>query len=302
VTSDAPRSSTGAWIGRLLLSMAAVLPWTGQAGAQPITFPTTMEVSEGQFTARVQPTFVRTREDPSPAGRTFTNRSALFIGIFGVTPRTALLVTLPYTDRRFDAGGGSSHARGAGDTALFWRRNVHTVQHAGYSLNVAPLVGLKLPTGEDTVAGFPRHLTPGSGSVDVSAGVAVREAAVGRTDRFLSLQYWHTNSSKGYKRGNRFLADGALKMPWQAWETAGGELMEISPVLELNLTWEGRHRAGAATVDPTGGTTLSLTPGLAFARHRMIVELAVQVPVLLRLHGDQLKPGPRVVAGIWWNF
>lgn len=293
------RRGTG---GLMSLAAAAIMLWPAQSGAQPITFATTMEVWEGQFTARVQPTFVRTRKDPSPDDRTFTNWSALLIAMYGATPKTALLVTLPYTERRFDAGGRSIHTRGAGDAIVYWRRNLHTVQQPRYSLNVAPLVGIKLPTGHDAVDGFPRHLTPGSGSVDVSAGVAVREAAVGRTDRFFSAQYWHTTPSKGYKRGNRFVADGAVKLPWQGWETTDGELMEVSPVLEVNFGWEGRHRERAATLHATGGTTVSVTPGLVYTRHRMIAELAVQVPVVQRLGGDQLRPGPRLVAGIWWNF
>jgi hypothetical protein len=298
VTARVRRGRTG----RLVRAFAAVLLWPGQATAQPITFPTTMEVSEGQFTARVQPTLVRTREDPSPRDRTFTNWNTLLIGVYGVTPKTALLVTLPYTDRRFEAEGRSSRTRGVGDATLVWRRNVYTVHGPRSSLNVAPLVGIKLPTGRHAVDGFPRHLTPGSGSVDFSAGVAVRAAEVGRPDRFLSTQYWHTTASKGYKRGNRFVADGAVKLPWQGWETPAGELVEISPVMEVNFTWEGRHRERAAPRHATGGTTLSLSPGLVYTRHRMIAELAVQVPVIQRLRGDQLKPGVRLVAGLWWNF
>lgn len=287
----------------LLVAILLIVPVTVRT--QPITFPTSMETAEGQIILRGQASYIEATDDPTDLDRELTDAGFRFNLIYGVDPRTAVFVNVPVHDRTWGQEGKSFDTSGLGDVELMLRRHWHKVHGPGYSFTSSPILGIKAPTGDSDEEGIPPSRTLGSDSWDAIAGWAFRHARAGEPHYFGNLQFRYTTkgtvNDEDYERGNRVEADLARKAPVTAWETRG-ELHEILTMLELNFEWEDEHRRNGNNLDKTGGTTLYVTPGLVYARHRMIAEFAVQHPAVQKLHGDQLEEDYRLIAGVWWNF
>lgn len=287
----------------LILLIHLIVPVDVQA--QPITFPTSMETAEGQIILRGQGSYTEAADDPTDQDRELTDAGFLFNLIYGINPRTAVFVNVPVHDRTWEENGETVDASGLGDVEIMVRRHWHQIHGPGYSFTSSPILGIKVPTGSDTEGGFPPARTLGSGSWDGIAGWAFRHARAGKPHYFGNVQFRYTTEASvdgiDYERGNRVEADLARKAPVIAWETRG-ELHEILTMLELNFEWEDEHHRNGSRLDETGGTTLYVTPGLVYARHRMIAELAVQYPAVQNLPGDQLEEDYRLIVGFWWNF
>lgn len=284
--------------------LAAFLLVTCGAGvslAQPITFPTSMSVGERDLYVRVQPWYVRSSDDPSGRGRQLTELNLRVVCIYGITRNTALFVTAPYVLREWKEGGRRSRHTGFADVELLLRRTVFEMNVARRTFSISPIAGLKLPTGGDTGDGIPRSYALASGALDAILGFAVRDAAVGKPHRFLASRFTFRTESGGYRRGNAFEADVAIKPVLGNWN-AGAGAVGLNGMLEVNYLREGAHRRTGKTVSDTGGTILSLTPGVVLTTHRWILEMAVRVPLIQDLNGDALRNDYAVLIGVWHNF
>lgn len=295
------RKLFGAFFIRVLLVAGCLLASAGTAVPQPITFPGSMSIGEDDLTVRVQPAYVRTASDPSGRGRKLIDRRTRLFGMYGLTEKTTLFSRIDHLERRFDDGTTTHTDRGIGDLEVFLRHTVYERNWPGRTFSVSPYAGIELPTGGDTSPGFPRERTLGSGSVDYFAGFAVRDAAWGEAHRFLSVRYTANTESDGFERGDVVELDAAVKPPLASWE-AGGEVVGLNGILEVNLHWQDRHTLGGRTVPESGGTRLDLTPGLIYTTHRWILEAAVRVPVVQNRHGGALENDYGVLAGVWRNF
>ncbi len=59
--------------------------------------------------------------------------------------------------------------------------------------------------------------------------------------------------------------------------------------LETNLIWQEENRVDEIPDPNSGGTTWYLVPGIQYITSRMVLEAAMQLPVVQRLHGSALK-------------
>jgi hypothetical protein len=59
--------------------------------------------------------------------------------------------------------------------------------------------------------------------------------------------------------------------------------------LESNLIWQDRNEIGGRSDPNSGGTTWFLAPGIQYVTRRVVIEGAVQLPVVQNLNGDALE-------------
>ena len=291
-----------------LFSGGSGLMSTAQAG--PITFSSALPVADGMSILRSQIQLVRKSGDATPAGRVLNVTAAPVVLAYGASPKLALFGVLPYVDKRLDINmGGKRIGRGAhgiGDASLFARYTMFQVNRPGDTLRIAPFAGLKTPTGShnqrDAFGLVPRILQPGSGSWDPFAGIAVtRQTLDWEFD--MAAKYRLNTGASGFTFGDEARADASFQYRlFPRSLESGGVPAFVYAVLESNLIWNGKNSALGVTAPNSGGLTWNLAPGLQYVTSRLILETAVQIPVVQNLNGTALESDWVWTAGFRWNF
>ena len=296
-------------VGGVLLIVAGLLLNAEQLAAGPITFNTALPVAQGEFILREQVQILRSTDDPSLTNRDLRVLAVPSVLAYGVTRNLTLFGIVPYLNKTIDftstAGRQRRGASGLGDSTVLGRYTIYSRDRLGETIRVAPFLGLKVPTGEDTkqdsLGRLPQPLQLGSGSWDPILGTI----ATWQTFE------WEFDSAVQYKfnmKGNDFtFGDEArldLSFQYRLWpRTLGGGVPGfLYGVLESNLIWADKNKAGGVRDPNSGGTTWFLAPGFQYVTKRVILETVVQVPVVQELNGLALKNDYIVSVGFRVSF
>ena len=293
----------------VLLIVAGMLLYSEPLAAGPITFNTALPVAQGEFILREQIQMLRSTDDPSLANRDLRVLAVPSVLAYGVTRNLTLFGIVPYLDKTSDftstAGRQRRGASGLGDSTVLGRYTIYAGDRLGETIRVAPFLGLKVPTGEDTkqdsLGRLPQPLQLGSGSWD---------PLIGTTFTWLTFD-WEFDAAVQYKRNSKAndftVGDEArldLSFQYRLWprELGSGVPAFLYGVLESNLHWNDKNTAGNIRDPDSGGATWYLAPGIQYVTKRVILETAVQVPVVQRLNGLALKNDYIVSVGFRVSF
>lgn len=279
------------------------------AWGAPITFNTALPVAEDEFIAREQLVFNQSGNDPGTADRDRTAWAAVSVLGYGVNSDLALFGVIPYVNRDIkltvNDTGVTRHAEGLGDMKFFGRYTIFKNNFRGGSFRIAPFVGVKAPTGNNTIRDalgrLPASIQPGSGSWDPFAGVAMTYQTL---DFQIDAQASYTANTKadGFEFGDVTRLDGSFQYRLWPKELGGGVPGFLYGVLETNLIHQENNHSGDIKDTNSGGTRLFLVPGLQYVTKRWIAEAAIQIPVMQDLNGLNLENDYIVRAGIRLNF
>ncbi|MDX8410253.1 MAG: hypothetical protein R8K46_00060 [Mariprofundaceae bacterium] len=295
------------WTIVLAVGLIAV---TSTAHAGPISFNSALPVAEGVGILRSQVSFVRKSGDSTAQNRDLAVTAIPVVLAYGVSPRVAIFGVLPYVDKSLDVTVGGTRirreARGMGDVQFFGRYTVYQVDRPGDTLRIAPFAGLKTPTGshsrQDVFGLLLRTLQPGSGSWDPFIGVVItRQTLDWEFDTAAS--YRLNTEASGFDFGDEARLDASFQyrvFPNKLGD--GGVPSFVYAVLEANLIWNGKNRAGGVTDPNSGGLTWNIVPGLQYVTSRYVLETAVQIPAVQNLNGSALETDWTWSAGFRWNF
>ena len=279
------------------------------ASAAPITFNTALPVAKGSFVGRMQAVHSQSGGDSGPRRRKAEGNALISVLGYGVSPKLAVFGVLPLVDKRLEVDGGNGRytraADGLGDARLFGRYTVVQRDGQGYTLRLAPFVGLELPTGAnhrgDGQGTLPPGVQPGSGALDLFGGlIATWQTLDYQIDGQIGYQF--NRQADGFDPGDVLRAD--LSAQYRLWprQLGGGVPGFLYGVIESNWIHTGKDQRGGRSDTDSGGTTVFLSPGLQYVTRRWIVEAAVSVPVGKHLNGNALEPGNIVRAGFRVNF
>jgi len=289
--------------------IAGLIGLATSAQAGPITFSSALPVADGMSILRSQVKLVRKSGDATPAGRVLNVTAAPVVLAYGATPKLALFGVLPYVDKRLDISMGGKRirrdAQGIGDALFFARYTMIQVDRPGKTLRIAPFAGLKTPTGShsqrDAFGLVPRILQPGSGSWDPFLGVALtRQTLDWEFDA--AARYRFNTEASGFTFGDEARADASFQYRVFPRTLGSGVPAFVYVVLESNLIWNGRNRSLGVTAPNSGGLTWNFAPGLQYVTSRLILETAIQIPVVQNLNGSTLESDWVWTAGFRWNF
>ena len=259
------------------------------ASAAPITFNTALPVSENEVILREQFIF---SESSSP--NVDVNRfTALTVGGYGVTPKWSVFGAVPLTHVETEFNDVSSSEFGLGDAVLFSRYEVFRLDGRGTTTRISPLLGVRVPTGEDGQTG--------DGSVDIFGGLV---ATVATTDYNFGSQLVYTANGEadGFEAGDMLAFDASLQ--YRVWpQTLSAETLGfLFGVLEGNVTWQDDAQFDGVSVGETGGTSFAVSPGLQYVTPRWIVDFAVTIPIANNFTQDSLRPDYSVLSSLRVNF
>ena len=301
------------WLHIYIMALVWVILLTAGAArseAAPITSTTALAVAEGEFILREQVVVLRSTDDPSPENRDLRVLTVPSVLVYGATRNLTLFGIVPYVDKTLDetTSTGQRQRRGdsgVGDVTLLSRYTLYSVDRLGETRRFAPFVGLKLPTGDDnerdSLGPLPQSLQLGSGSWDPIVGtIFTWQTFDWQFDS--AVQYTFRTPANNFEFGDQARLD--LSFQYRLWprELGAGVPAFVYGVLESNLIYAGKNEDGGISDPDSGGTTWFLAPGLQFVTKRVILEGAVQIPVVQDLNGLALKNDYIVSAGFRVNF
>ncbi|MEE8367169.1 MAG: transporter [Thermoanaerobaculia bacterium] len=299
----------GRIIAVVMLSCCIFLTLTGPAFAASITFSTALPVTKGQGIVRVQWKVLEFGEDSSSLERDLTVRVVPVVGVWGLTRRLALFGIAPLFDKNLGLttplGRRTRSVSGLGDVTLLARYTAYQRDAPGKTLRIAPFLGVDVPTGEDNASDalgrLPQPLQLGSGAWDYNLGTIVtRQTLDWQIDA--SLSYKFNTVANDFEFGDEARFDFSYQKRLRPREIGRGVPAFLYGVLESNLIWQDRHEIGGSTDPDSGGVIWYLAPGIQHVRRRVVLEGAVQIPLLQNLHGAALETDFIATLSLRANF
>ena len=290
------RASSGEFPAVVMVWFGVLLAVAGTGFAASITFSTALPVTKGQGIVRIQSKFLEFGADSSPLDRDLTVRVVPVVGAWGVTQKLALFGIAPIFDKNLRVstalGRRTRSVSGLGDVTVLARYTAVQRDRRGKTLRFAPFLGVDVPTGDDdatdALGRLPQPLQLGSGSWDYNLGAIVtRQTLDWQVDS--SLSYKVNSEANDFEFGDEARFDFSYQKRLRPRELGGGVPRFVYGVLESNLLWHGRNEAAGRVDLDSGGTTWYLAPGIQYVRRRLVLEGAIQIPVLQDLNGAALE-------------
>ncbi len=196
--------------------------------------------------------------------------------LYGISPDWAVTLALPYTFETSDIGRAVLRSK-----YRFYRQDLK-----GASRQAALHAG----------AVFPQE--GGFNVTDYFAGLSVGYESR-RHYFFASLRYRYNPATSALEPGDVLKYDVAYGIrPWLL------QYLQPDPVflVELNGDSMGQNSLSGARDVNSGGTVLSISPGLLFSYRNIMLKAGVKIPVYNGLKGNQSLPGKLYVLGLEFHF
>jgi hypothetical protein len=284
----------------------AILP------AQTIIAPSGRTLFRGASLVRT--TFEIDRSSFSSGGESVsvTKYVPVIAGVYGFRPKWSLIVAQPYAGvemvRRISGMTERQGFSGLGDTRLFVQYDgLYSRNTPGGLTRLSGVFGLQVPAGSSRLT---------TGAVEYSAGLIFEKAVKLNYVFSADAEYtFATANARGISTGDRFRFDGAVArmvIPKQESSSSSDRSQRIFNrvfrygtyfILELNGQWQREGALHGVSMPNTGGTTVSLSPGVQyFVNNSLLAEFAVPIPVLRNLNGVRPKPDTSFVMGFRYLF
>ena len=277
--------------------------------AAPITFNTALPVAKGGFIVREQLLRRSFEGDSSPANRDLEVNGLVSVLGYGVTPKFAVFVALPYLDKtmKVTVNGQRTNrsSEGFGDLKLFGRYTLYQRDAKSQTFRLGAFGGVKAPTGDDdktdSLGRLPIPLQSGTGAWDAFAGiVATYQTLDFQIDAQLSAE--RNGEANEFEAGDDIRADISFQYRLLPNALSADTQSFLYGVLEVTALNQKKHRVAGMSDPNSGGTTLYLTPGIQYVTRKYILEAALQLPVQQDLRGTALETDYVFTAGFRINF
>ncbi len=217
--------------------------------------------------------------------------------IYGVTQDIALTIKIPYLflERKETSGGEriKKTSSGVGDIVLRSKYSLYEKQMPGASLGLSSIVGIKLPTGDET--GDPAL---GTGSVDFFGGLTAGYESR-RWYAFSDLRYRVNTEANNVRNGNLIYYNIVFGIRPFLTEYTQPDLVLI---VEFNGEYSEKDKVSGAKDPDSGGNTISVSPGMLLSYRNVMLKAGVKIPVSQELNGTQLGTDYEAVTAVEIHF
>jgi hypothetical protein len=261
--------------------------------ASPATFVTALPVAKDQWLVRFN--FQQTLGTSSFLSAQFPVTNA-----YGLTPKLALFLTFNQgfssltrtsAQRSMDLSSG-----GSGDTLAFARYTLFHIDKPKSTFRIAPLAGLFMPTGSDSLPGpqglLPGSLQTGSGTFDPYWGATMGYNNPGWGMAFDTTDRHDPATAQGISPGSQFRADAQFQLEFYPPKGLPEEGLPkgIDLSFESNYAQDGRSRINGQLSESSGGKLWKQDIFLELFTLHWQVGAGAQLPILKDLNGSgQIK-------------
>lgn len=276
---------------------------TNSVEAAPINSNVALPVRKGGFVFRSQVKWLRATDDPTSLNREVNVVAIPNVLVYGATPDLALFAIFPYIFRNVELTDPSEkridkNGNGIGDLNLIARYTVYSRDYPSGTFRIAPLAGVKLPTGDDDLEPITTD------SIDFQlGGVSTVTWDFGRHEIDADVIYRIKTEAENFEKGDDFVYDLAYEFrvyPWTLPDVGAPNFIYL--VAEANGLFSQKSNINSNTINDSGGHILFLSPGLQFATKRYILESSIQLPVIQDLNGNQVETDFVLTAGFRVNL
>lgn len=227
--------------------------------------------------------------------------------VYGFYPKWMVIVAQPYvivdvTSRMGDKAQ-RQNSNGLADTRLFVQYDgLYSRNTPGGLTRLSGVFGLQVPTGAERFS---------TGAVEYTGGLIFQKAV--RLKYVFSGDFEYTvatENRQGVSMGDRARFNGALSRfvisqdnapagaSWPRKTFDRAFRYGAYFILEFNGTWQAHARSRGNQIADSGGTTLSISPGIQwFLSNRFLVEFSAPIPVIKALNGTQPEPSSTFLFG-----
>jgi len=270
----------------------------------PINNDSALTVAKGLIIFREQIKYTKKSHDPSPLNRIAKILEVPSVLLYGLTEKIVLIGKYPFFRKKLmvrESGGYKTRKSfGFGDLTIRGKFRFFTSDEPGKTTRASVIAGIKFPTGssrkKDCFGEIPRSIQLGTGSWDFPFGLVYTNVTLQREIDIVAQFKVNTKDKIGFKFGNIFRHDLSYQyriFPKKVTATSSF----IYAVIEANGIWKQKNKNCAIVDNNSGGYTLFISPGLQYVRERFVAEIAVQIPAIQKLNGQQPKVRFSFVAG-----
>ena len=293
--------------GICLFLMAVLLfsSFTSQSAfTAPINSNVALPVKKGGLVFRTQMRWIKASDDPTNKNR---ERDVIIqpnVLLYGATEDLALFAIFPYLfrTRKFpDPETGkriNQKQNGPGDLSLIARYTAFTKHFHSGEFKIAPLVGIKIPTGDEDL----RPIT--TGSYDFEFGAVTKASLNHKRHELVGDAVYRINTEDdNFEKGDSLTYDFSFHhriFPWNVPE--GGLKNFVQLVAESNGFFSKRNSVNGVIDKNSGGHILFVAPGIQAKVSRFVFESSFQIPVIQDLNGNQIEADFAWTLGVIINI
>jgi len=281
----------------------------GQAFGAPITFNTALPVAKHDGIVRLQSKYIRSTGDSTAKDRELSVIAAPLVLVYGVTSKVTLFGIIPYLDKELKVntpkGRVSRGDTGAGDATFIGRYTLYQRDSPGETLRLAPFAAIKAPLGNDNeqdgLGRLPQPLQLGSGSWDYTLGsIFTWQTLKWQVDGAASYRF--NTRANAFRFGDVARLDISYQYRLFPRQLMSGLPAFVYVVLESNLSYKNKNKSGPSDDSDSGGTTWFLSPGIQYVTRQIVLEAALQVPIVQDLNGTALENDYAGILSVRVNF
>jgi hypothetical protein len=282
-----PKSLTRLAFGLIRLVAAGAIT-TGSTLAAGISIDAGLTPAENRWILRSQMRVMERKNDPGSANREMTMHIFPLVVAYGLRSDATVMVRQALVRREMTMGGTTSLKTGLADLLVMAKFRLIRVNKPGYTIGVAPTLGLEVPSGQE-------EFTSNTWDLNMGCFVSGRIRSLGAD---LDARYsWAGMAKTGDTTrdpGDDISAEGAL-----AYQIPVGPNADyaVAPVVECSYRKTSPDREDGVEIAGTGESVLLLSPGVKVTRGSLVLEGLIQYPVWQDQVGVQTKRGVGFLIG-----
>lgn len=265
-----------------------VIAFVSIASASPATFVTALPVAKDQW-------LIRFSVQPTLGASSFVSTQFPINNAYGLTPRLALFLSFNQGVASLTRDSPQGHvdlsSSGSGDTLAFARYTLFHIDKPRSTFRIAPLAGLFMPTGDNSLQGpqgpLPGPLQTGSGSFDPYWGVTMGYNNPGWGMAADTTYRSNPVTAQGISPGGQFRADAQFQLEFYPPRGLPDEGLPkgVDLSFESNYVQDGQGRINGILSESSGGKLWKQAIFLELFTLHWQVGAGALLPILQDLNG-----------------
>ena len=271
----------------LLLAVALLMTVTSKVAAGGISADAGLTPAQDKWIFRTQVRYTKATNHPTMMARSMEMYMFPMVVAYGLRSDLTVMVRQPFMKMNMTMAGNTTRSSGFGDLMLMAKYRAVRQNRLTYTLGIAPLLGVKLPTGDEEFT---------SDALDLKTGLYVSGRIVPwAADLNVTYTINGLTGDDGREENKVFELVGALA--YQFSLTKDGR-KALAPVVEFSYEHASSIEINGVEQADSGESVFRIAPGVKLTLSSLIIESLLWIPLWQDQEGNQLEQGVGGLFGI----